>query len=99
VRLLGGFDPYVVGSLSQLGHLLAAGERAAVSRASGWISAVLVDGGRIVGTWTQQTRAGRLQVAVTPFGRLRAGVRKAAAVEAERWADVAGAPLSLTWTP
>jgi uncharacterized protein YcaQ len=97
VRLLAGFDPYVVGALTQLKHLLSAGERAAVSRTSGWISPVLVDGGRIVGTWTQQVRAGRLQVAVMPFGRLRAGVRKATAVEAERWAGYAAVPLALSW--
>ncbi len=98
VRLLAGFDPYVVGTLAQLKHLLPSGERAAVSRASGWISPVLVDGGRIVGTWTQEVRSGRLQVAVTPFGRLRAGVRKATAVEAERWAAYAAAPLALSWS-
>ena len=98
VRLLAGFDPYVVGTLAQLKHLLPVGERAAVSRASGWISPVLVDGGRIVGTWTQEVRSGRLQVAVTPFGRLRAGVRKATAVEAERWAAYAAAPLALSWS-
>ena len=97
VRLLPGFDPYVVGTLAQLKHLLPAGERAAVSRASGWISPVLVDGGRIVGTWSQEIRARRLQVEVAPFGRLRAGVRKAAEVEAHRWADFAAAPLALSW--
>ena len=97
VRLLAGFDPYVVGTLSQLAHLLPKQERAAVSRTSGWISPVLVDGGRIVGTWTQETRGGRLQVAITPFGRLRAGVRRATETEARRWADYAGAPLTLSW--
>ena len=82
----------------ELAHLQPAAEhRGAVSRTSGWISAVLVDGGRIVGTWTQETRAGRLEVAVTPFGRLRAGVRKAAEAEAQRWADHADAPLDLSW--
>lgn len=56
VRLLPGFDPYVVGALRQLDHLLPApGLKARVSRASGWISPVLVDGGRIVGTWTRSS--------------------------------------------
>ena len=99
VRLLAGFDPYVVGALTQLAHLLPAAEyRGAVSRTSGWISAVLVDGGRIVGTWTQETRAGALQVAIIPFGRLRTGVRKAAVAEAERWADHGGAPVAVSWS-
>lgn len=98
VRLLGGFDPYVIGLLPQLRTLLPADRRAAVSRASGWISPVLVDGGRIVGTWTQEVRGGRLEVAVTPFGRLRGGVRAAAAAEAAQWAEHAGVPLALRWT-
>ena len=101
VRLLPGFDPYVVGALRQLDRLLPAADprlRAAVSRASGWVSPVLLDGGRIAGTWTQEAAGGRLRVEITPFGPLRRGVRTAAAAEAERWAGHAGAPLTLTWT-
>jgi DNA glycosylase AlkZ-like len=100
VRLLPAFDPYVVGALRQLDRVLPAPElRTAVSRASGWISPVLLDGGRIAGTWSQETRAGRLAVTITPFGRLRAGVKKAAEAEAERWSTYANTPLTLTWTP
>jgi hypothetical protein len=99
VRLLPGFDPYVVGALRQLDHLLPApGLKPAVSRASGWISPVLVDGGRIVGTWTQELIGGRLVVEITPLGPLRRGVRKAAEADAARWAAHADAPLTLTWT-
>ena len=97
VRLLGAFDPYVVGALRQLEHLLPGPFRDRVSRTSGWISPVLLDGGRLVGTWTQEARAGRLEVTVAPFGRLRPNVRKAAEAEAERWAGDAGAALDLSW--
>ena len=97
VRLLGAFDPYVVGALRQLAHLLPGPFRDRVSRTSGWISPVLLDGGRLVGTWTQEARAGRLEVTVAPFGRLRPNVRKAAEAEAERWAGDAGAALDLSW--
>ena len=76
VRLLPGFDPYVVGALRQLGHLVpAAGHKAAVSRASGWISPVLLHGGRILGTWSHEQAAGRLRVTVTPLTTLRPAVR------------------------
>ena len=79
VRLLPGFDPYVVGALRQLDRLLPApGLNAAVSRTSGWISPVLLDGGRIAGTWTQQTTGGRLGIEITPVRPLRRGVRTAA---------------------
>jgi hypothetical protein len=99
VRLLAGFDPYTVGALRQLDVLVPAPElRSAVSRTSGWISPVLVDGGRIVGTWSQEVAGGRLRVEITPFGPLRRGVKTAAATEAARWATYADAPLVLTWT-
>lgn len=98
VRLLPSFDPYVVGALRQLEHLMPGPFRDRVSRTSGWISPVLLDGGRIVGTWTQEVGGGTLRVAVAPFGRLRPGVRKAAEAEADRWAAYAGAAaLDLSW--
>jgi Winged helix DNA-binding domain len=98
VRLLPGFDPYVVGALRQLDRLLPSPDlKRAVSRTSGWISPVLLDGGRITGTWTQDLVGGRLAVTITPFSPLRRGVRDRAEAEAARWAGYAGAPLTLTW--
>lgn len=101
VRLLPGFDPYVVGALRQLEHLLPSpAHKAAVSRASGWISPVLLVGGRIAGTWTQEvTGGGRLAVEVAPFAPLPAPVRAAAEAEAGRWAGHAGVTLDLSWSP
>jgi DNA glycosylase AlkZ-like len=99
VRLLPGFDPYVIGALRQLDRLVPAPEhKAAVSRTSGWISAVLLDGGRIAGTWTQQSAGGRLSIEITPLGRLRRGLKSAAGTEAARWSTYANLPLHLTWT-
>jgi len=100
VRLLPGFDPYVVGALRQLDRLVPApAHKAAVSRTSGWISPVLLDGGRIAGTWTQQPNGRRLRIEISPFGPLRRGVKVAAETEAARWATYAATPLQLTWTP
>ena len=100
VRLLPGFDPYVIGALRQLDRLVPAPEhQAAVSRASGWISPVLLDGGRIAGTWTQEVTGGRLAIEITPFGRLRRGVRAAAEAEAARWAAYAAAPSTSPGPP
>jgi Winged helix DNA-binding domain len=98
VRLLAGFDPYVVGALKQIAHLLSGPYRDRVSRTSGWISPVLVAGGTVVGTWTQEVRGGTLRVAVEPFEPLPDAVSAATEGEAQRWADVAGLPLALTWT-
>jgi len=51
VRLLPGFDPYVLGPGTDDGHVVPASRRAAVSRQSGWISPVVVVGGVVCGTW------------------------------------------------
>lgn len=51
VRLLPGFDQYVMGPGTGDGHVVPAGRRAAVSKQSGWISPVVVAGGVVRGTW------------------------------------------------
>ena len=54
VRLLPGFDQYVLGPGTADGHVVPASRRAAVSRQSGWISPVVVAGGSSAarGSWT-----------------------------------------------
>jgi len=52
VRLLPGFDQYVLGPGTGDGHVIPPSRRAAVSRQSGWISPVVVDGGVVRGIWT-----------------------------------------------
>jgi len=51
VRLLPGFDQYVLGPGTADGHVIPAARRAAVSKQSGWISPVIVAGGVVCGTW------------------------------------------------
>ena len=51
VRLLPGFDQYVLGPGTADGHVVPAARRAAVSRQAGWISPVVVAGGVVSGTW------------------------------------------------
>ncbi|HJW74180.1 MAG TPA: crosslink repair DNA glycosylase YcaQ family protein, partial [Thermoleophilia bacterium] len=51
VRLLPGFDQYVLGSGTGDGHVVPTSRRAAVSRQAGWISPVVVVGGVVCGTW------------------------------------------------
>jgi hypothetical protein len=51
VRLLPGFDQFVLGPGTADGHVVPASRRAAVSRQSGWISPVVVGGGVVCGTW------------------------------------------------
>lgn len=51
VRLLPGFDQYVLGPGTGDGRVTPTSRRAAVSRQSGWISPVVVAGGVVSGTW------------------------------------------------
>jgi hypothetical protein len=51
VRLLPGFDQYVLGPGTDDGHVVPPARRAAVSRQAGWISPVVVAGGVVSGTW------------------------------------------------
>lgn len=68
-RLLGGFDQYILGPGTKDDMLLPAEHRAAVSRASGWISPIVVVDGRVVGVWDILDQ----EMVVSPFpdiGRL-----------------------------
>ncbi len=70
VRLLPGFDQYLLGPGTEDGHVVPAARRTAVSKQSGWISPVVVSGGVVSGTWELE----RDQVRVAWFkeaGRLQ----------------------------
>ena len=76
VRLLGGFDPYTLSLQKEAEPLLPIARRPLVSRTAGWISAVLLSGGAVAGTWTVRVEAqgddDRAQP-VAPAGEGRAG--------------------------
>lgn len=77
IRLLPGFDQYVLAAGTSDERIVAAGRRRLVSRAGGWISPVVVRGGVVAGTW----QLDRTRVVVRWFGE--AGEPPRAAVEAE----------------
>jgi hypothetical protein len=64
VRLLGAFDPYVLGAGTGAIYLVPAEHRSKVSRTGGWISPVVLHEGRVAGVWEMQDG----DVAVTAFG-------------------------------
>jgi hypothetical protein len=51
IRLLGGFDQWVLGPGTDDGHVTPSGRRRAVSKQSGWIAPVVLSGGVVSGTW------------------------------------------------
>ena len=60
VRLLPGFDAYVLGPGTDDGRVVSPARRAAVSRQAGWISPVIVAGGVVSGTWELDRDAARI---------------------------------------
>jgi hypothetical protein len=95
VRLLGPFDTWVLGHADR-SHLFTDAERPLVSRAAGWISAVVLRGGRVGGTWTYKKGARGLEVGVELLAPLSAAGRRQLEADAERLAQFLGAPLALT---
>lgn len=63
VRLLGGFDQYILGAGTDATHVIPAERRSEVSRTAGWISPVVLYGGQVAGVW--EAKDG--QVAINPF--------------------------------
>ncbi|HUR15824.1 MAG TPA: winged helix DNA-binding domain-containing protein [Candidatus Limnocylindrales bacterium] len=51
VRLLGGFDTWVLGPGTDDTHVIPAARRNAVSKTAGWIAPIVVVGGVVRGTW------------------------------------------------
>ena len=65
VRLLAGFDQYVLGPGTGDGHVVPTARRREVSKQSGWISPVVVKGGVVSGTWERDDDT----VRITWFGK------------------------------
>jgi hypothetical protein len=84
VRLLPGFDQYVLGPGTADGHVVPAGRRAAVSRQSGWISPVVVSGGVVCGTWELE----RDQVRIVWFREAGRPPRNALEAEVARLSSI-----------
>jgi hypothetical protein len=97
VRLLPGFDQYVVAASCHAEHLLPGDLRRRVYRPQGWISPVLLVNGRMEGTWRHEIKGSRVEVVIEPFVKAPVWVRRAAGQEAERLAAFVGGRLSLEW--
>ena len=97
VRLLPGFDQYVVAASCHAEHLLPGIPRIRIYRPQGWISPVLLVNGRMEGVWRHEIKGSRVDVVIEPFRKPPQRVRKAAGQEAERLATFVGGSLKLQW--
>jgi hypothetical protein len=78
--------------------VLPAARRERVYRPQGWLSPVLLAGGRIARVWEHERKGRRIEVTVEPFGRVDADVKAGAETEAERLAGFLDGELRLRWT-
>jgi hypothetical protein len=97
VRVLPAFDQHVVAAPRDREPVLAEAHRARVYRPQGWLSPVVLVGGRMAGVWSHERQGERLAVEVAPFGRLSAGARCGVEAEAEALAGFLGGRLDLRW--
>ena len=97
VRLLPGFDQYVVGASHHAERLLPGDCRGRVYRPQGWISPVLLVNGKMAGVWRHTIKGSRVEVAIERFGALPLWARRGAAIEAERLGAFLGCKASLVW--
>ncbi|MGI8848509.1 MAG: DNA glycosylase AlkZ-like family protein [Candidatus Dormibacteria bacterium] len=93
VRLLPLFDVYTITGLTGAAVPLAL--RPLVSRTSGWISATVVMGGRVVGVWESAVRRGVVEVSVSWFRGARRPPRPLLVAEVERLGAYAGTSARL----
>lgn len=90
IQLLPQFDPYLLGH-ARRDHLFDRAHAAKVSRTAGWISAVVLVAGAVVGTWTHVNRGKGMRVTVTAFEPLREKVKRAVRRRGEELGDALGA--------
>jgi hypothetical protein len=93
VRLLPGFDPYVLFPHSD--RPVPAAHLDRVYRKAAWISATVVVDGAVVGVWEQRTRGERVEITVSRFGSIGRAARDGVAREADLLARYLGGRADL----
>jgi hypothetical protein len=91
VRLLPGFDQFVMGPGTEDPHVVPSKRRRAVSKQSGWIAPVVVVGGVVRGTW----ELGEDRVVVAWFTEAGTVPRPALQAEVKRLTAIVGRALRL----
>jgi hypothetical protein len=92
VRLLPAFDPYTVGLRREREAALPAERKGRVFSQQGWIAAVVLAGGSVVGVWKYQVKPAHLAVTVEPFAPLSHAIRDGIEQEAARLGVYLNAP-------
>jgi len=89
VRLLPGFDPYLLGHADKT-PLVGADHYKRVYRNQGWISPVVLVNGQVAAIWSSKRRGKLLSIEVEPLRKLSRRVRSMIEEEAAALADFLG---------
>jgi Winged helix DNA-binding domain len=95
VRLLPAFDPFVLPRQTRPYLLRNDEEYERIYRPQGWITPVVLQGGRAVAVWPWKRRGAKLEVMVEPLEPLRGPARATLEREAAALARYLGAELEL----
>jgi len=95
IRLLGGFDQWVLGPGTDDPHVIAPQRRTAVSKQSGWIAPIVIARGAVAGTWELDGDA----VRVTWFREAGKPPRRRLSAEVKRLGATLDRGLALSVTP
>src|SRR6478752_1574321 len=97
VRLLPGFDEYVLGYKDRSAILTAEEELRVVPGKNGMFLGTVVVGGLVVGTWNRKTTAKRTVVTVTAFGPLSVTRRREIERAAAAYGRHLGSPAEVAY--
>jgi hypothetical protein len=95
VRLLPAFDPFLLPRQTRPHLVRSAEEYARIYRPQGWITPVVLQGGRAVAVWQWKRKGAKLEVSVEPLEPLRAQTGAALEREATALARYLGAEREL----
>ena len=94
VRLVGGFDPMIVGA-GLRDQLLPPAHRKRISRTAGWISPVVLVDGRAAGVWDSRRTSRGLALTIELFARPSLAQRAAVEQAGVRIGQVQGFPVDV----
>ncbi len=97
VRLLGNFDPYILGAGRSRTAIVPEAHMARVFRIAGWVSPVLLVNGMVAGVWQYTQQRKGIDIRVEPFSLLSDAVKALVGAEVERIGRFFGSPITLTY--
>jgi hypothetical protein len=97
VRLLPGFDEYILGYKDRSAMLAPDEELRVVPGKNGMFLGTVVVGGLVVGTWSRRTTTRGTTVTVTPFGAMTATRRAAVERAAGHYGRFLGEPVEVRY--